>query len=80
MKYIPVVNKEKIGENIRQLRKKHGLTMQDLSDKLEFGHVQNVFKWEHGINMPSIDNLVVLSTIFGVLIEEMLHVDMVKIW
>jgi transcriptional regulator with XRE-family HTH domain len=79
MKYIPVINKEKTGENIRKLRNKSKLTRQSLADMTGFLHPQSIVKWEHGITMPSIDNLVALSMIFGVLVEDIVHVDMVKI-
>ena len=79
MNCIPVVNKERTGEKLKNLRKKNKLTMRNLADRMGFETIQAIYKWEHGINLPTVDNLIILSTIFGVLIEEILHVDMVRI-
>ena len=54
------------------LRKQAGLTVRDLQDIFGFGTPQAIYKWQQGVAMPTIDNLVVLSAIFEVSLEEIL--------
>ena len=36
---------------------------------------QAVYKWQHGVAMPTLDNLVVLAAVFGVSMDEIIAVD-----
>ena len=36
---------------------------------------QAVYKWQHGVAMPTLDNLVVLAAVFGVPMDEIIVVD-----
>ena len=40
-----------------------------------FSTPQAIYKWQQGIALPTVDNLVVLSTLFGVSIDEILVLD-----
>ncbi len=63
-----------IGEKIQQLRKKEGLSQEALAERLGLSR-QAVSKWESGTAIPSIDNLVELSKIFGVTVGELLQLE-----
>lgn len=63
------------GQNITRLRKDAGLTVKDLADIFGFTTPQAVYKWQHGVAMPTLDNLVVLAAVFGVPMDEILVVD-----
>jgi len=65
----------KTGKNICKLRKEAGLSVKELQDIFGFATPQAVYKWQHGTTIPSIDNLLVLSMVFGVTIDEILVVD-----
>ncbi len=59
-----------IGENIATLRKNQGMTQESLS--LAIGvSTQAISKWENNTNMPDISLLPVISSIFGVSIDEL---------
>ena len=62
-------------KKIMELRKKAGLTVKDLQDLFGFATPQAIYKWQHGTAMPTIDNLVMLSVIFHVHIDDILVVN-----
>lgn len=59
-----------LGNKIRQLRYKAGLTQEQLADKLGIG-AQAVSKWENSVAMPDISLLPAISETFGVSIDEL---------
>ena len=72
---LPVVNMVQTGQNIRQIRKQCGLTVKDLQDIFGFTTPQAIYKWQQGTALPTVDNLVVLSAVFGVPVDSILAVD-----
>ncbi|MBP3234555.1 MAG: helix-turn-helix transcriptional regulator [Eubacterium sp.] len=72
MDMIPVIDMVGTGKNIALLRKQAGLTVRDLQDIFGFGTPQAIYKWQQGVAMPTIDNLVVLSAVFKVSLEDIL--------
>ncbi|MBO4927155.1 MAG: helix-turn-helix transcriptional regulator [Clostridiales bacterium] len=72
---LPIINMEETGSNIVRLREDAGLSVRDLQDIFGFATPQAIYKWQRGVSMPTIDNLVVLSLTFRVPIERILVVD-----
>lgn len=60
---------------IRQMMIDRGITVAQLQDWLEIDSPQAVYKWLHGVNLPSVTHLHGLSQILGVTIEEILAVE-----
>ena len=54
------------GRRIALFRKRRGLSVKDLQEGLGFSTPQAIYKWQRGLSLPSIDNLVVLSDVLGV--------------
>ena len=75
MSNMPIIDMVKTGQNIKRLRKEMGLSVKDLQIIFGFTTPQAIYKWQNGDCMPSIDNLVVLATIFQVQLEDILVVD-----
>ncbi len=69
---IPVVDLTATGINITRLREKKGMTVRDLQRIMGFANPQAIYKWQNGICLPTIDNLLILSAVFGVPIERIL--------
>lgn len=65
----PVVDPKATGLQIYRLREAKGLSVNDICDAVGVS-VPAVYHWQNGIRLPSIDNLVVLASIFGVTIDE----------
>ena len=72
---MPTINMTATGQNITKLRKDAGLTVKDLADIFGFTTPQAVYKWQHGVAMPTLDNLVVLAAVFGGPMDEIIVVD-----
>ena len=64
----------KVGKKITANRKKLALTQDDLAEKL-FVTRQLVSKWETGIGIPSTDDLIAMSKIFKISIDDLLCLD-----
>jgi len=75
MLVIPAINMAKTGQNIANLRKQAGLSVRDLQDAFGFGTPQAIYKWQQGLALPTIDNLVLLAVLLGVKIDDILVVD-----
>ncbi len=65
------MDSEKIGLFIKHLREKNNLSQNELAEKIPIGR-DAVSKWEHGKTIPDIQNLVLLSKVFGVTIDELI--------
>ena len=57
-------------ERLVQLRKDHGLSQNDLAEKLNVSR-QAISKWESGQSTPDLDKLLALSQCFGVTMDEL---------
>lgn len=67
----------KIGSLIAELRKKQGLTQQQLADKLNLSN-KTISKWESGSGSPDISNLSVLAEALGISVDELLKGEVSK--
>ena len=72
---LPTVDLGATGKNIEKLRKEAGLSVKELQNIFGFGTPQAIYKWQHGTALPTVDNLVLLSAIFKVSIDEILVVE-----
>ena len=68
----PVIDMTATGQNIVRLRKRAGLTVQDLQTIFGFTSPQAIYKWQRGTALPTVDNLVVLAAVFGVTVDDIL--------
>ena len=73
---IPAIDMAKTGQNIVTLRKRAGLSVKDLQNVFGFGTPQAIYKWQQGLALPTIDNLVVLASLLGVKIDDIIVTDM----
>ena len=62
----------RLEEKLTVLRKKKGLTQADLAEAVCVSR-QAVSKWETGRALPSAENLMFLSELFGVSVDYLLH-------
>lgn len=60
-----------LGNRLAELRKQHGLSQEELADQLGVSR-QAVSKWERGEASPDTDNLIELSRIYGISLDELL--------
>lgn len=72
---LPIIDLEATGRNIVRFRMESGLSVKDLQEIFGFGTPQAIYKWQRGETLPSVDNLVFLSAIFGVPVDDILVLD-----
>ncbi len=63
-----------IANRLVQLRKEHHLSQEELAERLGLSR-QAVSKWERAEASPDTDNLILLSRLYGVSIDELLRTD-----
>ncbi|MBR3719381.1 MAG: helix-turn-helix transcriptional regulator [Firmicutes bacterium] len=69
---IPVIDLSATGQNIARLRIESGLSVKDLQDILGFANPQAIYKWQNGLCLPTLDNLVILAAALGVSLDEII--------
>jgi len=61
-----------LNELLKNFRIKNQMTQEQLADKIHVSH-QTISKWEQGINTPSIDNLLLLSDLYNISLDELIR-------
>ena len=72
---LPVIDMVRTGQNIGRLRKRAGVSVRDLQDIFGFATPQAIYKWQQGVALPTIDNLVVLAAVQQVRMDDILVTD-----
>ena len=72
---LPTIDMIRTGQNISRLRKQAGLSVKDLQDIFGFATPQAIYKWQQGVALPTIDNLVVLAAVLQVCLDDILVTD-----
>jgi len=72
---LPTIDMTGTGQNINRLRKQAGLSVKDLQDIFGFATPQAIYKWQQGVALPTIDNLVVLAAVLQVRLDDILVTD-----
>ncbi len=67
---IPVIDLSATGQNIARLRIEAGMSVKDLQDIFGFANPQAIYKWQNGLCLPTLDNLVILAAALGVGLDE----------
>lgn len=68
----------KFCENLQKLRKKHGLSQEQLAEELGVTR-QSISKWESALSYPEMDKLVQLCKIFHCSMDELINQDITKV-
>ena len=72
---IPVIDMIKTGQNIKTLRERAGLSVSELQRAFGFATPQAIYKWQQGLALPTVDNLIVLASLLDVKIDDILITD-----
>ena len=67
-----------LGMKIRELRKKNGLTQEDMAEKLNIT-AQAISKWENNTCYPDMAQIPVLANFFGVSLDELFCYDVAQL-
>ncbi len=69
------IRQQETGERIRSLLTEQGYTVKDVQNAMGFANPQAVYKWLSGQSLPSLDNLLILSHILHMHMDEILVFD-----
>ncbi len=74
----PVLDLKATGIKIKATMKQKGISPRQLQAIMDFPYVQTVYNWFSGKNMPTIDNLIVLSQILKVPMDSLVATNFVE--
>ncbi|HDR7781679.1 MULTISPECIES: helix-turn-helix domain-containing protein [Bacillus] len=60
-----------LGQQLKKLRESKGFSQEDVAKKIGVTR-QAVYKWEHDKSCPDIDNLILLSEMYNVTLDELI--------
>ena len=72
MSSIPVIDMVAAGQNIAAMRQRAGISVHALQQIFGFSTPQAIYKWQHGTAMPTLDNLLILSAVFGATMDQII--------
>ena len=75
MQEIPVIDVIATGQNIARLRNAAGMTVKDLQDVFGFANPQSIYKWQNGVCLPTLDNMVILAAVLQVGVDDIIVVQ-----
>ncbi|WP_326847771.1 helix-turn-helix transcriptional regulator [Priestia endophytica] len=64
----------KLGEQLKKLREERNMSREELAQKMNVSR-QAVYKWENNKGYPDIQNLIRLSEIYGITVDELIKKD-----
>ena len=74
----PVLDLAATGTKIKTLMMQKGITPRQLQVIMDFPYVQTIYNWFRGLNMPTLDNLVVLAQVLDVQMDDIVVTRMVE--
>ena len=70
---VPVIDPLATGLRIDELRKSKGLSIKELAEEMGMANVTEIYHWRSGKRFPNIDNLIILASIFGVTLDDIVR-------
>lgn len=77
---LPTINMTETGKQIKSIMQSRGMNVKDVQVAFGFATPQAVYKWLQGKSLPTVDNLVALASLFGVLIDDIVVVEKENKW
>ena len=74
----PVINLVRTGENIKRIAKENRYSADKIRDALGICDRSNVYKWFRGEVFPVVDNLLAMSILFGITINELIVTEIIE--
>ena len=68
----PMIDLQKTGRRIKELREERGISVRQLQMFLGFEQPQAIYKWQRGECLPTFDNMYAIACYFNVKIDDIL--------
>ena len=75
MENLPRIDLIRTGQRLNMFRMNAGYSVSQLQEVFNFSTPNAIYKWQSGKNLPTIDNLIILSQLYGKTIEELLVIE-----
>lgn len=72
---MPSIDMTATGANIKQTMKSKRISISQMQKAFGFNTPQAIYKWFRGDAMPTIDNMVILASIFDTTIDQLIIVN-----
>lgn len=72
---IPTINLTATGQSINRKRLEAGIAVKDIQEACGFSTPNAVYKWIHGQNLPTIDNIIILASLLETTVDDILVVE-----
>lgn len=69
--FMVTIDMDKTGKKIKEIRKKSGMTIKQVQDACGISAAA-VCKWQNGQAMPTLDNLIILSDLWNVKMDDLI--------
>ena len=76
LKYRREYDKKLIGKNLKRLREKKHLSVEEVRQYLRLGSVQAIYKYEAGYNYPQADVLLALLELYEAEYQDLIYAQM----
>lgn len=70
---VPILDRRETGFRIAQLREQKGFSVVELQKIFGFKTPQMIYNWQNGTNVPNAQQLLILTYLFGVSIEDIIR-------
>lgn len=68
----PVIDLVETGKNITRLMKQNNIKVTELQEIFGFEYPQAIYKWKSGQCLPTVDNLIILASVFKTTIDKII--------
>ena len=70
-----MIDQQRSGELLRQLMKKHNVSVSELQEYLCLACPQSVYKWLNGYAIPKVEHLLAMGRLFHIRMDKMLFIQ-----
>lgn len=75
----PIIDVAATAANIKACRIRAGYSVREIQNFFNFSSPEAIYSWEKGKYIPSIDNLIVIASVYGVTIDQIVITDTVEV-
>jgi len=75
----PIIDVAATAANIKACRIRTGYSVREIQNIFNFSSPEAVYAWEKGKYLPTIDNMIVIASVYGVTIDQIVITDTVEV-
>lgn len=75
----PVINVAATAVKIKECRIRAGYSVREIQNIFNFSSPEAIYAWEKGKYIPSIDNMIIIASVYGVTIDKIIVRDVIEV-